>query len=64
MKDDEVRMKILHTGLCHSDCLHARSLWFPASYPICTGHEIIGEITKVGSKATNFKVGDIVGVGP
>lgn len=29
---------------------------------IC-GHEIVGEVTAVGSKVDNCKVGDIVGVG-
>lgn len=57
-------MKILHTGLCHSDVLHGRSLWGNVNYPVCTGHEIVGEITKVGSAVSNFKLGDIVGAGP
>ena len=33
------------------------------SYPLVPGHEIIGVVTKVGSKATDFEIGDIVGVG-
>ncbi|KAI5324945.1 hypothetical protein L3X38_034018 [Prunus dulcis] len=32
-------------------------------YPIVPGHEIVGEVTKVGRNVTKFKVGDIAGVG-
>ena len=31
--------------------------------PCVTGHEIVGKVTKVGSKVTEFKTGDHVGVG-
>ena len=35
-----------------------------APYPICVGHEIVGNVVRVGSKAEgNFKIGDRVGVG-
>jgi alcohol dehydrogenase (NADP+) len=32
-------------------------------YPIVVGHEIVGTVVRVGSKVTEFRVGDIVGVG-
>lgn len=60
----EVRAKILHTGLCHSDVLTGRESWGPCSFPVCTGHEVIGEITHLGSEVTGFKVGDVIGFGP
>ncbi|MEH2339496.1 alcohol dehydrogenase catalytic domain-containing protein [Nostoc sp.] len=32
-------------------------------YPIVPGHEIVGRVTQVGSAVTQFKPGDLVGVG-
>jgi alcohol dehydrogenase (NADP+) len=37
--------------------------WGPTNYPVIVGHEIIGKVLAVGSKVTNVKVGDRVGVG-
>ena len=62
--DDEVRCKILHTGLCHSDVMTVRQKWGPAHYPVCPGHEVIAEITHVGKNVKDKHVGQIVGYGP
>lgn len=35
----------------------------PSDYPCVVGHEIVGEVTRVGNKVTKFKVGDRAGVG-
>jgi uncharacterized zinc-type alcohol dehydrogenase-like protein len=32
-------------------------------YPVVPGHEIVGRVTQVGSAVTQFKPGDLVGVG-
>lgn len=62
--DKEVRCKVLYTGLCHSDVMMARQKWGFSTYPLCAGHEVIGEITHVGKDVTDKKVGDRVGFGP
>ncbi len=62
--DKEIRVKILYTGLCHSDVMTARQKWGPANYPLCPGHEVIGEVVLVGKGVTDKKVGDWVGYGP
>jgi D-arabinose 1-dehydrogenase-like Zn-dependent alcohol dehydrogenase len=61
---DELRVKILYSGLCHSDSSTGRNEWEPCDYPVCTGHEVIGEVTMVGSDVSRFSVGDKVFVGP
>ena len=33
------------------------------TYPCVPGHEIVGRVTKVGAAVSNFKTGDLVGVG-
>ena len=62
--NNEIRGKVLYTGLCMSDSHTGRSLWGPAQYPSCPGHEVVAQVTHVGSEVTNRKVGDIFGVGP
>jgi uncharacterized zinc-type alcohol dehydrogenase-like protein len=44
----------------------ARNEWstiLPTVYPCVPGHEIVGRVTKVGSAVTQFKAGDLAGVG-
>ncbi|GFE56698.1 NAD(P)-dependent alcohol dehydrogenase [Geobacter sp. AOG1] len=62
----DVQIEILFCGICHSDLHTVRDEWssvMPTTYPCVPGHEIVGKVTKVGSAATNFKPGDLVGVG-
>ncbi|MQL99478.1 hypothetical protein Taro_032200 [Colocasia esculenta] len=61
--DDDVKMKILYCGICHSDLHSIKNEWQNAMYPIVPGHEIVGVVTEVGRNVDNFKVGDNAGVG-
>ena len=60
---DDVEIKILFCGVCHSDIHTARNEWGGSMYPVVPGHEIIGKVTRVGDQVSRFKVGDTVGVG-
>jgi uncharacterized zinc-type alcohol dehydrogenase-like protein len=60
---DDVQIDILFCGVCHSDLHTARNEWQNTLYPSVPGHEIVGEVTAVGSAVTRFKVGDLAGVG-
>ena len=59
----DIEIEILYCGVCHSDLHTARNDWGGTLYPAVPGHEIVGRITKIGSEVTNFKVGDLAGVG-
>lgn len=59
----DVTFKVLYCGICHSDLHYIKNEWSNAIYPAVPGHEIVGEVTEVGSKVHKFKVGDKVGVG-
>ncbi|XP_038978987.1 probable mannitol dehydrogenase [Phoenix dactylifera] len=61
--DDDVTIKILYCGICHSDLHSIKNEWTNTIYPIVPGHEIVGAVTEVGSNVRKFKVGDKVGVG-
>jgi uncharacterized zinc-type alcohol dehydrogenase-like protein len=59
----DVEIDILYCGVCHSDLHTARNEWHGTVYPNVPGHEIVGRISKVGDKVTQFKVGDLAAVG-
>jgi alcohol dehydrogenase (NADP+) len=62
-EETDVDIKITHCGICGSDISTLRSGWAPSNYPVCVGHETVGEAVRVGSKVKDIKVGDRVGVG-
>ncbi|KAK8859987.1 zinc-binding dehydrogenase [Apiospora arundinis] len=63
-EETDIDIRITHCGMCGSDLHTLSSGWYPAPYPIIVGHEIVGEVVRVGSQAVGgHKVGDRVGVG-
>ncbi len=62
--ESEVRAKVLFTGLCYSDVLSGRERWGACNFPLCAGHEVVGEVVQVGTAVASVKVGDKVGFGP
>jgi len=62
-RDDDVTIKVLYCGICHTDLHVIKNYWGSAMYPVVPGHEIVGVVTGVGDGVTRFKPGDTVGVG-
>lgn len=60
---DDVVIKILYCGVCHTDLHAARNDWGWSRYPVVPGHEIVGRVESVGKDVTKFKAGDNVAVG-
>lgn len=65
--DNDVLIKILYAGICHSD-IHAardeqRKQGLSTLYPMVPGHEMAGRVVQVGKNVRKFKVGDYAGVG-
>lgn len=53
----EILVKVMASGICGSDVME----WYRLrKAPLVLGHEITGEIVKVGKKVKNFKIGDRV----
>lgn len=60
---EDVEIRVTHNGLCHTD-LHMRDNdWNVSQFPLVPGHEVVGEVTAIGSMVKTLKVGDRVGVG-
>ncbi|KAG2704127.1 hypothetical protein I3760_06G170500 [Carya illinoinensis] len=60
---EDVYVKVLCCGVCHSDIHQIKNDLGMSNYPMVPGHEVVGEVVEVGSTVTKFKVGDTVGVG-
>ncbi|KOS05141.1 hydroxyacid dehydrogenase [Flavobacterium akiainvivens] len=59
----DVLVNIMYCGVCHTDLHQINNDWFPGIFPMVPGHEIVGEIAKVGNHVKKHKIGDCVGVG-
>jgi S-(hydroxymethyl)glutathione dehydrogenase / alcohol dehydrogenase len=57
--DGKVRIRIMATGVCHSD-LSAMNGTIPCAVPAVLGHEGAGEVVEVGAGVTGLAVGDHV----
>ena len=58
-KADEVRIRMVATGLCQSD-MSVINGKLPMPTPVVLGHEGAGVVAEVGENVTNVKVGDHV----
>ncbi|KAI8807126.1 chaperonin 10-like protein [Cladochytrium replicatum] len=63
--EEDIEIKISHCGICGSDIHTITGGWGTIKYPQVVGHEIVGHITRIGSKVDSKKyaVGTRVGVG-
>jgi uncharacterized zinc-type alcohol dehydrogenase-like protein len=59
----DVQFDILYCGVCHSDLHQIKDDWFPGTFPMVPGHEIVGRVIKVGDHVTKFKIGDLAATG-
>jgi NDMA-dependent alcohol dehydrogenase len=57
-RDREVTIKMVGSGLCHSEVSMSNGDFPVAHYPICGGHEGAGVVVDVGPNSGDWKVGD------
>ncbi|KAG8864016.1 N-terminal acetyltransferase A complex catalytic subunit ard1 [Tulasnella sp. 330] len=63
IKDDQVLVKVLLSGMCGTD-QHIHHGEFISSFPLVPGHEVVGTISKLGNDVQGFKEGDRVVADP
>lgn len=59
LRHDEVRVRLVATGICHTDVAWADGQ-FTDTFPVVLGHESAGVVEEVGSDVTTAKPGDRV----
>ena len=59
LHDDEVLVKLVATGICHTD-LTCRNGFMPMPRPIVLGHEGAGIVERVGKAVKSVQIGDKV----
>jgi len=60
---NDVRVKVTHCGLCHTDIQAIEDFYEITEYPFVPGHEIVGIVSQVGNTVSDLKIGDRVGIG-
>lgn len=63
LRENDVELELLYCGICHSDVHSVKNDWGYTTYPVVPGHEMVGRITRIGSTASKFKVGDLAAIG-
>lgn len=71
LKGSEVRLKVTHCGVCHSD-LHICRGWYDfgggrkvmlsdrgITLPRALGHEVLGRVVELGPSASGVEIGDV-----
>ncbi len=59
----DVEVKISHCGICHSDTHLVDNDWGISQYPMVPGHEIVGNVSAIGSSVKHLKIEQRVGIG-
>ncbi|MCI4453753.1 MAG: alcohol dehydrogenase catalytic domain-containing protein [Thermodesulfobacterium sp.] len=60
---DEILIKVLACGVCHTELDEIEGRAKPSFLPIIPGHQIVGEVVEVGKSVKKFKPGDLAGAG-
>jgi len=63
LNQNEVRVSVTHCGLCYSDIHAIDDFYGITTYPFVPGHEIVGQVSEMGSAVKGLKIGDRVGIG-
>ncbi len=59
---EDILIRVNVCGVCHTDLHTIEGELLDVKLPIIPGHQIVGIVEKMGSKASRFKEGDRVGV--
>ncbi len=61
-QEHEILVKVSACGVCRTELDEIEGRMLPSKFPIIPGHQVIGRVEKLGSKAGKFKAGDRVGI--
>jgi propanol-preferring alcohol dehydrogenase len=61
--EKEVLLRVSACGVCHTELDEIEGRTPPPRFPVVLGHEVVGRVEDVGSRADRFQIGDRVGIG-
>ncbi len=61
-KDKDILVKVSACGVCHTELDEIEGRTPPPEFPVVLGHQAVGTVQETGSKASEFKMGDRVGI--
>lgn len=59
---EEILVKVSACGVCHTELDEIEGRTPPPHLPIVPGHQVVGRVVAVGSRANHFKIGERVGI--
>ncbi len=62
INENQVLIKVSNCGVCHTELDEIEGRTSPPQLPVVLGHQVIGKISKLGSKIETFNINDRVGV--
>lgn len=60
--ENEILIKVSACGVCHTELDEIEGRMPPPILPMVLGHQVVGQVVKVGRKVTKHKISDRVGV--
>jgi len=60
--DNQILVKVLVCGACHTDLDEVEGRLIPSTLPIVPGHQVVGTVAGKGKAVTKFEIGDRVGI--
>jgi propanol-preferring alcohol dehydrogenase len=61
--DDEITVRVSTCGVCHTELDEIEGRTPPPRLPVVPGHQVVGTVSRVGSKVGSHSIGDRVGIG-
>lgn len=61
--ETEVLVRVSACGVCHTELDEIEGRTPPPDLPVIPGHQVVGRVEQAGSRVSNFKIGDRVGIG-
>ena len=53
--DKEILLKVIACGVCHTEIDEIEGRAKPSFFPVIPGHQVVGEVIKIGEKVKRFK---------
>lgn len=60
--DNEILVRVSVCGVCHTELDEIEGRTPPPVFPVIPGHQVVGRVSKTGSRVSKFRAGDRVGV--